>query len=282
MPGRSVLSVTSHVCYGHVGAQASVLALQRLGHEVWHLPTVILSNHPGHGGFGGGPVKLARLEDLAVNLVGRGLVDDCAAVHSGYLGQGAAAATVLRLLDQLRGRGGGALYLCDPVMGDGERVYVGEDVVTAIRDLLLPLADVATPNRLELELLTGEPVRDAGEALAACRTLQARGPARVVCTSAEIADGTLVLVGLDGAEGFRLQLPYLDGAPFGTGDAFAAILLGRLLQGLALRPAVELAAAAVQGLIRASLESGASELAVVAGQDEITQPSRRFPAEPFG
>ena len=55
-PSMKILSVTSHVCFGHVGAQASVLPLQRLGHDVCLVPTVLLSNHPGYGGMCGGPL----------------------------------------------------------------------------------------------------------------------------------------------------------------------------------------------------------------------------------
>ena len=44
-----ILSMSSQVAYGPVGNTAAVPALQALGHEVLAVPTVILSNHPGHG-----------------------------------------------------------------------------------------------------------------------------------------------------------------------------------------------------------------------------------------
>ena len=59
-----IFSLTSHVVYGHVGAQASVPAWHMMGHQVWHLPTVLFSNHPGYGGFNGGPVDLALTNQL--------------------------------------------------------------------------------------------------------------------------------------------------------------------------------------------------------------------------
>lgn len=273
-----VLSFTSHVCYGHVGGQASVLPLQRLGHEVWHVPTVLFSNHPGHNGYGGGPVKLIRVDDLTDGLITRGFVDACDALHTGYLGQGGVEAAVLRALARMRRRDG-TLYLCDPVLGDHGRLYVGDAVVQAVRDALLPAADIITPNRFELEVLSGQSLDDAAAVLAACRLLQARGPARVVCTTAAQADGELTLLGLDGADAFAVRAPYIDGAPYGTGDAFAGIVLGRLLNGDGFAAAVANAAAAVCGMIRASKAAGLDELAVVAAQDEVTAPTVTLVAE---
>ena len=49
----SVLSIQSHVVYGHVGNSAAVFPLQRLGAEVWPLHTVQFSNHTGYSGFEG-------------------------------------------------------------------------------------------------------------------------------------------------------------------------------------------------------------------------------------
>ena len=48
-----VLSIQSHVAYGHVGNSAAVFPLQRLGHEVWPVLTVNFSNHTGYGAWRG-------------------------------------------------------------------------------------------------------------------------------------------------------------------------------------------------------------------------------------
>src|SRR4029453_16476709 len=44
----NILSIQSHVAYGHVGNSAAVFPLQRLGHEVWPIHTVAFSNHLGY------------------------------------------------------------------------------------------------------------------------------------------------------------------------------------------------------------------------------------------
>ena len=49
----SVLSIQSHVVYGHVGNSAAVFPLQRMGAEVWPVHTVQFSNHTGYSGSEG-------------------------------------------------------------------------------------------------------------------------------------------------------------------------------------------------------------------------------------
>jgi pyridoxine kinase len=48
-----ILSIQSSVAYGHVGNSAATFPLQRLGHEVWPVHTVVLSNHTGYPTWGG-------------------------------------------------------------------------------------------------------------------------------------------------------------------------------------------------------------------------------------
>ncbi len=67
---RAVLSIQSDVVHGHVGNGAARFALQRLGYDVWALPTVLLSNHPGHPKFRGETTPAAQLRAL---LAGHGL-----------------------------------------------------------------------------------------------------------------------------------------------------------------------------------------------------------------
>lgn len=274
-----VFSVTSHVCFGHVGAQASVLPLQRLGHDVCLVPTVLLSNHPGYGGLGGGPVKLVRLDDLIENMIHRGLVDQCGAAHTGYLGQPGTAPIIRRALDRLREAVPDAPYLCDPVLGDDGRLYVPEGVVADLRTHLLPVADTITPNAFELSVLSGRPCDDLGQVLEACQVLSDMGPRCVICTSAETSDKEIVIAAITPDGRFLAHVPRLASAPHGTGDAFAAILLGRLLNGVAFEQALSWAAGAVHGLIVASAEHGVAELAIIEAQHEIVAPTLQITVE---
>ena len=63
MSAVNVLSVQSHVAYGHAGNSAAVFPLQRLGHEVWPVPTVAFSNHTGYGAWRGPVLPQAAWND---------------------------------------------------------------------------------------------------------------------------------------------------------------------------------------------------------------------------
>jgi len=285
----NILSLTSHVVYGHVGGQAAGPVWQAMEHEIWHLPTVLFSNHPGHGGFTGGLVPLDQQNQLLDGLMDRQFLADCSALHTGYLGQVGSVDVALRAAGAMDG-----LVLCDPVLGDEGRLYVDGDLAAAMRDRLVPHADLVTPNRFELGWLTGREVHSLETAIEAAQALRQQGPDIVVCTSAAVSDGWLynLAAGPDGL--YQVRVPHIadgvadgetDGVangaivPKGTGDAFAATLLGHYLKHGDVPSALAWASAALHGLIRASIDLGADELAVVAARDQITAPDRLFEAE---
>ncbi len=271
----NIFSLTSHLVHGHVGAQASGPALQAMGHEVWHLPTVLFSNHPGHGGFGGGSVQIAFQNQLLDGLLARNFLADCAAVHTGYLGQVDSIDVALRATDAARD----SLLLCDPVLGDEGKLYVSEDLAAALRQRLLPRADLVTPNRFELAWLSGQEINGLDDAVAAAQGL---GPEIVVCTSAAQAGERLYNLAVTPEGIYQVGVPFFtNGAavPKGTGDAFAAILLGHYLNHRDIAAALAWASAALHGLIQASIARQSNELAVIAAQDQITAPSQMFEVE---
>ena len=83
----NVLSISSHVAYGHVGNSAAVFALQRLGIEAWPIHTVRYSNHLGHGRHRGEAASGAEIAEMVAGLDDIGALARCDAVLSGYLGQ---------------------------------------------------------------------------------------------------------------------------------------------------------------------------------------------------
>src|SRR5690242_12233851 len=80
------LSIQSEVVFGHVGQGAARFALQRLGHEVWALPTVLYSSHAGHPRVEGEAIAAGLLRRLLDGLEANGWLARCDAVLSGYLG----------------------------------------------------------------------------------------------------------------------------------------------------------------------------------------------------
>ena len=279
----AILSIQSQVAYGHVGNSAAVLPLQRLGFDVFPLNTVQLAHHPGYGAWRGHKLRPEQLHEILGGLEERGVLDRCAAVLSGYLGDPGMADVVARAIQAVRGVRPDAPYLCDPVIGDDEPgVFVSAGVPEAIGRHLVPLADIVVPNRFELAHLTGCSVRSLQHALAAAAELRTRGPRLVVVTGLSLPErpGELAVLA-DGVDQSWLvatpQLPLAIGG--GTGDAFSALFLGHYLRAAELRTGLERAVAAMFALVERTAAAGAEELELVAAQEDYAVPRDLFPAE---
>ena len=70
----NILSIQSHVAYGHVGNASAVFPMQRLGVEVWPIHTVQFSNHTGYGAWTGGCSTAALIEELVEGIAERGVL----------------------------------------------------------------------------------------------------------------------------------------------------------------------------------------------------------------
>ena len=158
---RPILSIQSHVVYGHVGNSAAVFPLQRLGREVWPLMTVQFSSHTGYAGWRGRAFDAGMIDECVAGLQAIGALARCAGLLTGYLGKAEIGEAALRALERVRAANGEAAYACDPVIGDaGRGPYVAAGVGEFFRDRAVPLATIATPNAFELEWLTGERIQD--------------------------------------------------------------------------------------------------------------------------
>ena len=279
----NVLALNSQVAFGHVGNSAAQFALQRLGVEVWAVPTVVLSNHPAHGSHRGGATAAADFAALIDGLAEVGALARCGGVLSGYLGEAALAGAVVGAADRVRAADPAAPYLCDPVIGErGRGVYVSDAVRGAVVGQLVPAADIVTPNAFELGLIAGAEVRSVADALGAARTVLGLGPRTVVCSSLAVAEDEIATIAVTHSEAIAVRTPRLAGQFYGAGDLLAALVLGHGLRGGGLAETLSSAVSAVFGVIAASAPSRGGELALIAAQDQIVAPSRRFPALAVG
>jgi len=273
----TVLWLQSRVAYGHVGNAASVFPLQRLGIEAWALDTVAFSNHTGHGRWRGSIIAAAEIASLFDGIADLGILPRIDAVLSGYLGDAATGPVLLDIVEQVRAANPDALFCCDPVIADVETgSYVTEGIAEFFRDRALAIADIVTPNHFELEYLTGGRVASIAEAASAAAALRARGPSIVLITSldAEPDRVTMLAAGPDGA--WAVETPRLPVVLNGCGDVTAALFLAHLLKGQSLPDALALTAAAIFAVIETTLRLDRYELALVAAQDELLSPTRRF------
>jgi len=279
----NVLSLQSAVAYGHVGNSAAVFPLQRLGFEVWPVNTVQFSNHPGHGAWGGDVLPADHVARVVAGLVSAGMLSGCDAVLSGYLGDPGSGEAVLAAVGAVKAANPKALYLCDPVIGDSDKgVYVREGIAAFFVERALPVADIITPNRFELELLSGQGAATPSDAAAAARSLIERGgPATVVVTGLE-ANGGVASLAVTAEGAWVVRTPLLPFKPplHGAGDCLAALFLGHLLRGEAAPEALSLAISSLWGVLDKTHALGRGELALVDAQEEIASPSRLFPPLP--
>jgi pyridoxine kinase len=270
----TVLSVQSWVACGMVGNNAALLPLQRLGCETWSLNTVAFSNHTGHPHWRGKAVPASDIAELFEGIAALGVLPGCDAVLSGYLGTAETGAVLLDIVTRVKAANARARFCCDPVMGDDATGwYISPAVREFYRDRALGVADIATPNRFELEWLSGRPVADLAAAAAAAAELRRRGPQIVLVTSLEPAPGEVAMLASTQEGAWVARTPRLDLEATGCGDAVAALFLGRLLRGESVPEALGLTAAAIHAVIAATTPGG--ELALVAAQDELAAPSRK-------
>jgi pyridoxine kinase len=281
----NLLSIQSHVAYGHVGNAAAVFPLQRLGHEVWPIHTVQFSNHTGYGAWKGQVFEAKLIRELVVGIAQRGVLGECDGVLSGYMGGADIGEAILDAVATVKRANPAARYCCDPVIGDvGRGVFVREGVTEFIKEKAVPAADIVTPNQFELDYLAGRESRTLADALAAIASVHALGPTTVLVTSLHIGDtpeDSIDLIASDKTGRYRLRTPRLPLAVNGAGDAIAALFFAHYLRSGKIDEALSHAASAVFGVLSKTAEMGAGEIQIVAAQQEIVAPSRIFAAEPL-
>src|SRR5689334_14830704 len=225
----TVLSIQSWVACGNVGNNAALFPLQRLGCDTWSLNTVAFSNHTGYGKWRGTAIPADEIASLFSGIAELGVLGRCDAVLSGYLGQAEVGPVLLDIVARVKRENPQALFACDPVMGDlGPGWYVPAAVREFYRDRAVAAADIATPNRFELEWLTGRSVGNLVEAAAAARALQDRGPEIVLVTSLDLAADRVAVLAAGPGGAWAVETPRLPLEATGCGDAAAALFLGWL------------------------------------------------------
>jgi pyridoxine kinase len=284
----NILSIQSWVAYGHVGNASAVFPLQRLGAEVWAINTVQFSNHTGYGHWTGDVYSGAQVRALVDGIEARGVFPSCDAVLTGYVGDSSIGEAILHAVTRVRAANPRAIWCCDPVIGDDrDGVYVRPGIAELLRDRMLPACDIATPNRFEIEKLTGASCRTLAEAKAAVTRIAAMmhqgGPRCVLLTSlrteATPDDATDMLVS-EAGRFHLLRTPLLPVDVNGAGDAIAALFLFHRLHSGSEVVALEAAGAAIHGLLRHTAAAGSQEILTVAAQEEFVAPGMKFLAEP--
>lgn len=267
---RAVIVVSSHVVRGSVGNRAKVFTLETLGFPVWAVPTVILPWRPDLAPgerIVPDPQQFAR---LLADMGSAKWLGEVTAVLSGYFGDAEQAEAVEKLVRAVKAANPNALYLCDPVIGDEGGLYVPTATATAIRDRLLPIADIATPSRYELEWLVGRPLPSTPDILSAARDL---APPTMLVTSAPSmmvkSIGNLLVTE---KSAWLAEHRLVEGEPKGTGDLTSALFLAHLLNGEDGTKALERTTASVLEIVTRAARRGADELMLQTDAASLSHP----------
>ena len=265
LPPPRIAALHDLSCIGRCALTVILPTLSVMGYQTVPVPTALLSSHTG--GF-----DHLYFRDLTEDMHGIGahfrrLGLSFRAIYTGFLGSEAQIQTVKSFIEDfksLRDESGVCpLVMVDPVMGDDGVLYSTYTPALAegMRELC-HYAQVLTPNLTEACLLSDTPYRSTeGMSDTECEAfihgllarLEAFGAERIVITGIERPGGYVENFGRDkDGLGFRVSRPHLNASYPGTGDLFASVLLGRLLEGMDFSAAVEDASDFVGRVISAS------------------------------
>ncbi|QYJ04006.1 pyridoxal kinase PdxY [Nocardioides panacisoli] len=280
------LSIQSAVAYGHVGNSAAVFPLQRLGHEVWPVHTVNFSNHTGYGAWRGPVLAAADVREVIAGIADRDALPHCDAVLSGYQGSPQIAEVIVEAVRRVKDANPAATYTCDPVMGNARSgCFVDPAIPPLIREHVVPVADIITPNQFELGFLTGhdelEEPASVEAILTAADRARAMGPSTVLVTSVDRSDAepdTIEMIVVTADEAWLVTTPRLPLKANGSGDLTAALFTAHLRTTDSPALALSRTVSSVLAVLQETLDSGHRELRLIAAQDAIAAPPERFGA----
>ncbi|WP_302552685.1 pyridoxal kinase PdxY [Comamonas kerstersii] len=283
----NILSIQSHVSYGHVGNSAAVFPLQRLGHEVWPVYTVNFSNHTGYGQWGGSPIPASEVTAIISAMEQRGALAQVDVVLSGYQGGTDIADAILDAVARVKAANPNATYTCDPVMGNAKSgCFVNPAIPELLRERVVPKADLVTPNQFELGYLAGMQVQTLEETLKAVDAVMAMGPRAVLVTSVfrpDAAPGTIEMLAADANGAWLVTTPHLPFKANGSGDVTAALFTAHYSQHFgamgSAKLALERTKASMFELLDLTHRSGQRELQLVQAQESYVNPKVQFAAQ---
>jgi pyridoxine kinase len=277
-----ILSIQSAVAYGHVGNSAAVFPLQRIGVEVLPVYTVNFSNHTGYGAWRGPLIAPDDVREVITGIEERGVFGQVDAVLSGYQGGEGIGDVIIDAVARVKAANPEAVYACDPVMGNAKSgCFVAPAIPVLLRERVVPVADIITPNQFELGFLTETEPDTLESTLASADLAREMGPRTILVTSVERPDreeGTIEMLVVDDAGAWIVQTPHLPMKANGSGDVTAALFTAHYVETGSAQTALERTASSVYDLLKATLESGERELQLVEAQEFYANPQMQFTA----
>lgn len=254
---KSVAAIHDLSGYGRCSLSVIMPVLSVMGLQSVAVPTAVLSTHTG--GFG--EVAFTDLTDYVKQALEHykriGLDFNC--VYTGFLGSGLQINHCLEFIENYKS----AFIVVDPVMGDNGKPYktYTKEMCDGMTKLV-KVANLITPNKTEACILLKQPFNPAPithqEAKSMLLRLSELGPKRVIVTGVELADMTVSNICYDSEQNafWRVVCSYVPKSYPGTGDMFAAVTVGALLNGDSLAIAVERATRFLELTIKTTYSYG--------------------------
>jgi pyridoxine kinase len=279
------LLLSSHVAASMVGCVAQQFVFNNAGIDTMPVPTVTYGRHPGHGLPGGGVVDQEMFESALTGVAEQGMLDLTDIVLTGYFADAGQVFAAARTIDDVRAgtreRNGvkafadRPLIAIDPILGDAPAgLYTPKPVAAAIKDQLVPRADLVTPNLFELGYLTGRTLTDLASMVRAAQSLE-----RPVLVSSLPRHGKIGVMFVDAEEAWMVTHERCPAAPNGTGDLLTAAFLSAITNGADAKSALEHATAVTVSVVMRANEWKSWELPIVSAAAVLSEPLIKLEAE---
>jgi pyridoxine kinase len=255
-PVKKVAAIHDLSGFGRASLTAIIPILSNMGVQVCPFPTAVLSTHTG--GFEGFTfVDLTDTMEAFMNHWKKENIEfDC--IYSGFLGSPRQIDIIEEFIENFKREDN--IVVVDPVMGDNGTLYttMDEEMVVKMRELV-GKADIITPNFTEAALLLNKQYSEF-----ICETeikkwlveLSEMGPNIVIITSvldsAKPDNTNVIAYDRENNKFWKVSCEYIPAFFPGTGDAFASVLIGSLLQGDSLPMALDRSVSFIKTAIRAS------------------------------
>lgn len=284
---KNILSIQSHVVFGHAGNSAAEFPICRLGVNVWPLNTVQFSNHTQYRQWTGSVMPASHLIEIVDGINAIDELKNCDAILSGYMGSPEQGKAIIEIVKKVKQANPDAIYICDPVMGHPEKgCFVAPGVAEFLCETALPISDMMSPNILELEELNGgQRINNVDEAILTCRELCKKGPKAILVkhlSRAGYQNDRFEMLLVTKHEAWHIHRPLVDFGvrqPVGVGDMTSGLLIANFLLGKPLVESFEHTTSAVYAVMLETLKRDQYELQFIAAQDEIAKPTLWFNAK---
>ncbi|EAX88287.1 pyridoxal kinase family protein [Trichomonas vaginalis G3] len=274
-----VLSIQSGVSHGRCGNRSAVPAIEMSGIDCDPINTVNFSTNTAYPVVKGTKLHQDQLHDLLEGLRLNNILSEYTHMLTGYVGD----PNIIKEFASLRKElGSNVCYFCDPVLGDNGRFYVSQECLELIKTVLVPVAQIISPNAYEAEWLTGLKMTNQAELLKIVSKLHELGPETVVITSTEWKRSFVFFSFEKGQIQFAIELVRFDRKFNGPGDLFAALFLANNIRfPKQYEKIASRTVNSVYGVLKTTVELDSRELAIPSSVSSILHPADDFKIIPL-